>query len=149
MPYIVAWKVEGDAFMAGKGGPWQAVKVFGQEMRLETVEEAEQVRVEAIRYNPARSDARVLEIVQVGQMCLVFWEGRPQGPFALARTDEGGYVSYLLADGTWDFELDGLKDRVRWFGDVGEVFALLESIAADGDREHHYRLMGVPDPVAV
>jgi hypothetical protein len=148
MPYIVAWKVDGEVYMAGKDGP-PAVQKLGQEIRLDTREEAEAIRDEIVTCNPARSDARVLEIVQVGQMCLVFWEGRPKGPFALARTDKGGYVSYLLADGTWDFELDGLKDRVRWFGEVGEVFALLESIAAEGDRKHHYRLMGVPDPVAV
>jgi hypothetical protein len=147
MPYIVAWKVDGEVFMAGKDGP-PAVQKLGQEIRLETREEAEAIRDKIVACNPERK-AKVLEIVQVGQMCLVFWEGRPKGPFALARTDEGGYVSYLLADGTWDFELDGLKDRVRWFGEVGEVFALLESIAADADREHHYRLMGVPDPVAV
>lgn len=147
MPYIVAWKVDGEVYMAGKDGP-PAVQTLGQAAKLETEDEAERLRREVFAYDQRR-DPEVLEIVQVGQMCLVFWEGRPKGPFALARTDEGGYVSYLLADGTWDFELDGLKDRVRWFGDVGEVFALLESIAAEGDREHHYSLMGVPDPVAV
>jgi hypothetical protein len=146
MPYIVAWKVDGEVYMAGKDGP-PAIQKLGQEIRLDTREEAEAIRDEIVTCNPER-DVKVLEIVQVGQMCLVFWEGRPKGPFALARTDDGGYVSYLLADGTWDFELDGLKDRVRWFGEVGEVFALLESIAAEGDNEHHYSLMGVPDPVA-